>query len=777
MEPGRITYPTAAGFVPADFHLPGRPACALPRGGGSAHPAEAPSGSSPHGPWPEPLFPYFRRAAAESGLFEELSQANGESEATGWLDGAKTPAASVPGFAWFLAQYRQLVFKIWRRSRRLKAPTVAELLPRCLARLKAEAQGGRSCLRRLAEAGGPQEPRHLVLRLSDREPLRRPEAPGKPGAGRGLGPARPFVAAAPAWGTGGVENLKGAEVEVTDGVYFARARTDPLLAARLRGVPEGAMLRISGARVEGFPRQGCHPLELPENAFLSLGFNSVRPVRSRKMTRPGFQGHALAPHQVAQVREGGGDCPCLELLVLRLFPPVFREYFEEEAGGAGRGAGAYVDRSMEEEEARLAELQATQDRENETDPLSQESERADEGLRGPGGAWNGRRNMAVRVRLAVLAVDARACDALEEEGNPTAGQGPEQGAKEVLGRLLASLALLSLPAEVLTRRLAAEGLDGSLEDAEHALRRGARFRISNVGGPGLACAESAAAPRPRWPIRLFARMTSRWEPLEAHCAGGALARRLQRWPVRLLGTFSGERRATEGEDGVHVEVPQGVGCSAAPPRATLLAPPPIHQPVRVLGGLLPGAEHLVPGQFCDLGGIVLHVAEDFEVRQLPFATRQGKASGATCERQVWVLSEAAPLARLCLISLQALLPPAGSLGWGMAGANVDPEAYLTRSTKRLEGFRVPGLTTGAEEEAAPRTRLATGPLMSCELRNLTFVGWDPLEGVLRFRARCLELQIRELPSPRWAPPLGLVGEAQARLRHLLGLEVPRPLAG
>ncbi|KAJ1746993.1 hypothetical protein LPJ79_005565 [Coemansia sp. RSA 1821] len=117
----------------------------------------------------------------------------------------------------------------------------------------------------------------------------------------------------------------GTEVEVTDGWYSMRARTDAVLQAAIeRGqLRVGDKIACAGLRMES--SEACEPLSpIAQSARLVLNANSVR--RARWDAVLGFQPHGTLFLSLGAVHVGGGPVGAtLDVVVMRRYPTVYSE--------------------------------------------------------------------------------------------------------------------------------------------------------------------------------------------------------------------------------------------------------------------------------------------------------------------------------------------------------------------------------------------------------------------------------------------------------------------
>lgn len=170
----------------------------------------------------------------------------------------------------------------------------------------------------------------------------------------------------------------GAALELSDGRYFLPAELDvPLrelvLAGRLR---PGQLLRSAIVQLAGLPAGGCDALAPPPGLRLQLCLNACRPCRApaasprpdastgRPMARDqppalGFQRRLFPPARLAELREGGGPVPIVDVVVIRVLPLVFRSWRQgsrQGAGSASTEAAPPEDRSLSQECARAQDI-------------------------------------------------------------------------------------------------------------------------------------------------------------------------------------------------------------------------------------------------------------------------------------------------------------------------------------------------------------------------------------------------------------------------------------
>ncbi|CAE7722665.1 Brca2 [Symbiodinium sp. CCMP2456] len=145
----------------------------------------------------------------------------------------------------------------------------------------------------------------------------------------------PWSATMPEWtnagsGSGKHQRLayshEDAWIELSDGWYFIKASVDAELHDRVRRhqLRPGRLLHVCMASAVDFPVDGSDPLQLPETTRLHLRECGCRPASAKRNL--GFQRGWFPPAKINQLHRGLELIPSLDVVVLRILPPVVRHW-------------------------------------------------------------------------------------------------------------------------------------------------------------------------------------------------------------------------------------------------------------------------------------------------------------------------------------------------------------------------------------------------------------------------------------------------------------------
>jgi hypothetical protein len=202
---------------------------------------------------------------------------------------------------WIENHYRLVVWKLasydrYFTKRKNRFLTPENVLSQLVHRYQRERNGKRSAIKRITERDEPST-RYLTLCVADVfEPTE----------------------------MGGY-----AQLDLTDGWYFLRARIDKVLTTAVHQgkIFKGQKLRICGANISGGDAEACEPLDAkPEVVYISLCANSVRRVK-RWDTPLGFSPRDKKPFKISlqTVKPEGGPISHLDMIVLRTYPMLYLE--------------------------------------------------------------------------------------------------------------------------------------------------------------------------------------------------------------------------------------------------------------------------------------------------------------------------------------------------------------------------------------------------------------------------------------------------------------------
>ncbi|PRP87682.1 BRCA2 repeat family protein [Planoprotostelium fungivorum] len=141
-------------------------------------------------------------------------------------------------------------------------------------------------------------------------------------------------------------------IEVTDGWYSLNAALDEPLNEQLKKgkIYPGLKLRVFGAQIDGL-ENGLPPLEAKNSAVLKFFFNGVR--RAPWYAKLGLQRSMTFPVNLRSISASGGMIPCVQVVVQRKYPRLFREVL---------GDNTVIIRDVKEEE--LADIAHSRKRED-----------------------------------------------------------------------------------------------------------------------------------------------------------------------------------------------------------------------------------------------------------------------------------------------------------------------------------------------------------------------------------------------------------------------------
>ncbi|CAE8693987.1 unnamed protein product [Polarella glacialis] len=630
--------------------------------------------------------------------FQEISQ-------------AAFPAAAASGALvrfnskWFQLQWRQLAVLAATGTPSASLchalPRSVDPFDRLLRRCGAELAGRRSALRQICEGSGPAE-QHMILLCSA---VLCGSAPGSAGSVQDLAADKDIDAVAEA-----------VAIELSDGWYFVQASLDTGLADLVRKgkLRAGRRVHICMAKMDGPPTGGCDPLELPGEARLQLVLSGCRPASGSTTSskcdggvaaadpassriRLGFQSRPFPPSRIAELREGAGFVPSVDVIVLRVLPPTFRSWQRQpaERSPKGKGKGNVKGRGEDPSEAGRRtppeERSISQEQSRLEAIAEEEVKRTEAAMEGCDDNLQSDADGSGRLEVNRLQeqIQARVSARMFEESSRPQLQAVVLDAQAVVrtatsGNWWDSIALLTLP--------------GPFDDQEPQAFDRLRITCSRTGAAREAGPGSSGS-------------SGRWGPLRIYSGRGSR--------MQLSRPVTGT-----GPPGLSGLLPDGERLLRSP---FCLGAPVLSEAVGPCGSIPPSS---LRGHFCDLIGVPIHAGS---VEQLPSLN----GFRASC-----VLFLLAPGQRLCrvLLAEDVSLPggPVAVSGTGQPGCTSGNEAWA-----RLE--RVRALWSAEAGKSAAAAAGGRSP-SAVAVHNVTFDWHDARRRTTNFRARRLQFRISLSPD-------------------------------